>query len=131
MLLGRIRDAYPEVSVQLRVGSSDDLIEGVRGGTFDLAVVGLADEIQPTGVAHRVLKREALVAVVPNGPRWSRGRRRFGKRSRHRPSDAALAALGNRQGDRIAADIAPLALTVDQGDRVDSAALDRGLLDEG
>lgn len=69
MLLGRIRDAYPEVSVQLRVGSSDDLIEGVREGAFDLAVVGLADEIQPAGVAHRVLKREALVAAVPDGHR--------------------------------------------------------------
>lgn len=68
-LLGRIRDAYPEVSVQLRIGSSDDLIEGIRNRQFDLAVVGLADDIRPTGVAHRALKREALLAVVPEDHR--------------------------------------------------------------
>src|SRR5699024_2220990 len=64
-LLRRVRQDHPQVTVRLRVGSSDQLTTWVREGEIDLAVLGLAEGIVPEGVGHRVLAEEELVAVVP------------------------------------------------------------------
>lgn len=65
--LRTLREVHPEVTAQLRVGGSDQLIVEVREGTLDLALVGLADGVTPARVDHRPLAREALVAVLPDG----------------------------------------------------------------
>src|SRR5690625_4748245 len=63
--LRRLHRTYPQVTAQLRVGSSDRLISEVGEGNLDLALVGLADGTTPQRVEHRALAREALVAVLP------------------------------------------------------------------
>ena len=63
-LLGRLRDAHPEVGVRVRVAASDALMEQVRAGVLDLAVLGLADGVLPSGVQHREIGEERLVAVA-------------------------------------------------------------------
>lgn len=64
-LLHRLRQRHPAVRARVRVAASDALMELVRAGVLDLAVLGLAEGVEPTGVACRVLARERLVAVVP------------------------------------------------------------------
>lgn len=73
--LARFRAGRPQVRVVLRSGMSEELIEQVRQGLLDVAFIGLAPGMEPTGVAHRVLARGELVAVVPAGHRLA-GRER-------------------------------------------------------
>jgi DNA-binding transcriptional LysR family regulator len=56
--------AHPGVDVSLAEDNSECLIERVRNGTVDLALVGMARETQP-GLASLLLVRERLVAAVP------------------------------------------------------------------
>ncbi|WP_370374329.1 LysR family transcriptional regulator [Catenulispora sp. GP43] len=69
---GALRDfheRYPQVRISLRVGASDDLVEKVRGGSLDVAFLGLPVSAQPQGVALHELARDALVAVTaPDHP---------------------------------------------------------------
>ena len=64
-LLVAYRDAHPSARVELRVGNSDALMDAVRRGDLDAALLGLREDIQPTGVASRLLASESLVVVVP------------------------------------------------------------------
>jgi DNA-binding transcriptional LysR family regulator len=57
--------AHPFARVELQVGNSDALMAAVRGGELDIALVGLREEVSPTGVASRVLSTDSLVAVLP------------------------------------------------------------------
>ncbi|MEV7620636.1 LysR family transcriptional regulator [Microbacterium sp. NPDC089321] len=61
------RATYPEVRVELTVGNSDTLISDVRGDALDVAFLGLRADIEPSGVGHRLLGRERLVAAMPLG----------------------------------------------------------------
>lgn len=63
-LLRRLRERHPEVTTRVRVGSSDTMIEQVRDGVLDLAVLGLADSVTPTGVSYHELAHERLLAVL-------------------------------------------------------------------
>lgn len=65
-LLVAYRSAHPSVRVELQVGNSDALIEAVRRGDLDVALLGLREEVRPSGVASRLLASESLVAVVPS-----------------------------------------------------------------
>ncbi|WP_433755471.1 LysR family transcriptional regulator [Nocardia sp. CA-135398] len=69
---GALRDfrrKYPQVRIDLRVGSSDDLIEQVRNGAIDVAFLGLPTTARPQGVAVHELARDRLVAVLaPDHP---------------------------------------------------------------
>lgn len=63
---GALRDfrgQYPKVTISLRVGASDDLIDQVAAGTLDVAFLGLPTNARPAGVAVRELVRDRLVAV--------------------------------------------------------------------
>lgn len=64
-ILVEYRAAHPSARVELRVGNSDELMAAIRGGELDVALVGLREEVSPTGVASRVLSTDGLVAVLP------------------------------------------------------------------
>jgi DNA-binding transcriptional LysR family regulator len=65
--LRAFRSAHPQVAVSLRVAASDALVAAVRAGELDVAVLGLPADVPPSGVRHRELAREPLVAVVGAG----------------------------------------------------------------
>jgi DNA-binding transcriptional LysR family regulator len=54
---------HPAIEITLAEGNSDHLAEGVRGGTYDLAFIGLGPE-SPRGLALQVVADEPVVAVV-------------------------------------------------------------------
>ena len=58
------RRHYPHVSISLRGGVSEELIEKVRNGQADVAFLGLPADRRPAGVGCRELKRDRLVAVT-------------------------------------------------------------------
>ncbi|MFC9735425.1 LysR family transcriptional regulator [Streptomyces roseolus] len=62
--LAAFRTAHPGVDVLLREDDSDRLVEGVRGGTLDLALIGAA-AAPPDGLEAMTIIRERLVAAVP------------------------------------------------------------------
>ncbi|WP_341945489.1 LysR family transcriptional regulator [Microbacterium sp. LWH11-1.2] len=66
-LLVAYRAAHPSARVELRVGNSDALMAAIRAGELDVGLLGLREEVQPSGVASRLLASEGLVAVVPSG----------------------------------------------------------------
>lgn len=61
------RSLHPQVRISLRMGASGDLVDHVRQGALDVAFLGLAPGIQPTGVRRIELARGELVALVPAG----------------------------------------------------------------
>lgn len=56
--------AHPAVAVSLTEDNSDRLVDDVRGGTLDLALVGVADRT-PDDLEALTVVREGLVAAVP------------------------------------------------------------------
>ncbi|MEV6602308.1 LysR family transcriptional regulator [Actinoplanes sp. NPDC051346] len=58
--------AYPRIEIALTEGDSDLLIDGVRAGNLDLALVGAAGEL-PGELASLTVASESLVALVPPG----------------------------------------------------------------
>ncbi|WP_084703951.1 LysR family transcriptional regulator [Phaeacidiphilus oryzae] len=64
--LAAFHGAHPGVAVSLLEGRSDRLVEEVRSGAVDVALVGTAGE-PPAGLDSRVLVSEPLVAVVAPG----------------------------------------------------------------
>ena len=75
-VLGAFRRSYPEVSVHVRTGGSDDFLRRIAAGTLDVGFLGLAEAVTPQGVQTRELSREHLVAVLPVDHRLA-GRRRL------------------------------------------------------
>lgn len=100
-LIRQVREAYPQVTVRLRVGASDELVSAVREGDVDLAVLGLAEGIIPEGVSHRVLAEEALVAVIPEEHRLA-GRTTIdlAELAEEPFADFATGGTGRAQSDR-------------------------------
>ena len=71
-LLADFHTRYPGVDITLIEADSDRLVEAIRGGTLDLALVGTAGDSIP-GVCSIVVGDEALVAAVaPSSPLASR-----------------------------------------------------------
>ncbi|AEV81578.1 LysR family transcriptional regulator [Actinoplanes sp. SE50] len=55
---------HPGIELELAEANSDQLVAGVRTGSLDVALAGLAG-VPPEHLATRVLIRERLVALVP------------------------------------------------------------------
>jgi DNA-binding transcriptional LysR family regulator len=62
-LLAGFHDEHPAVDVTLSVANSDDLVDALRTGRLDLALIGLG-ATTPAGIGTLVLAHEPLVAVV-------------------------------------------------------------------
>ncbi len=68
-VLRSYRAAHPGATVRLRSGPSESLLEGVRTGTVDLALLGVPDGFSTAGVTARRLAVDHLVLVVPEADR--------------------------------------------------------------
>ncbi|WP_020664573.1 LysR family transcriptional regulator [Amycolatopsis benzoatilytica] len=64
--LAEFAERYPGVEITLGEANSDVMVEALREGRLDVAVIGLADGV-PAGLETQVVLDEELVAVV--GPR--------------------------------------------------------------
>jgi DNA-binding transcriptional LysR family regulator len=64
--LAAFHRAHPGVQISLLEDNSDRLVEGVRAGALDLALVGLAGAV-PEGLDALTIISERLVATVPPG----------------------------------------------------------------
>lgn len=62
-LLARFHERYPGVEMSLSEGTSDELVDAVRAGRLDVAVVGLAGET-PRDLAVQIVVDEPLVGAV-------------------------------------------------------------------
>jgi DNA-binding transcriptional LysR family regulator len=62
--LAAFHRAYPRVEITLLEGNSDRLLDGVRSGAIDLALIGTADAT-PAGLNALTIVSERLVALVP------------------------------------------------------------------
>jgi DNA-binding transcriptional LysR family regulator len=72
--LAEFRLAHPGIEIALMEGNSDRLIERVRSGLTDLALIGASAE-PPSGLEALVIVAEPLVAAVaPEHPLVRRGR---------------------------------------------------------
>ncbi|MGW7545189.1 LysR family transcriptional regulator [Streptomyces sp. NPDC054770] len=64
--LAAFHEAHPGVEILLLEDSSDRLVEGVRGGAVDLALIGAASAA-PDGLESLTIISERLVAAAPAG----------------------------------------------------------------
>lgn len=62
--LSSLHRAHPGIDVSLREDNSDRLVDDVRAGAVDLALVGVAGA-EPAGLHSFTVARERLVAAVP------------------------------------------------------------------
>ena len=62
--LAAFHQAHPRIEITLSEGNSDVLVEGVRAGRIDIALVGAAGET-PADLAYRTVVSEGLAALVP------------------------------------------------------------------
>jgi DNA-binding transcriptional LysR family regulator len=72
--LAAFHQAHPGVQISLLEDSSDRLVEGVRTGTIDLALIGTS-AATPDGLDALTIIRERLVAAVPPGHPLAKQRR--------------------------------------------------------
>jgi DNA-binding transcriptional LysR family regulator len=72
--LAAFHRAHPGVEISLLEDNSDRLVEGVRAGTLDLALVGTATAT-PDGLDALTIISERLVAAVPAGHPLAKQRR--------------------------------------------------------
>ena len=71
-----VRGKFPKVALRLLTGWSQDLLERVRSGSLDAAVILLAEgERLPAGVAGQQMGKERLLVVAGRGAGTSRPRR--------------------------------------------------------
>lgn len=129
MLIARFRAAHPDARVELTVGNSDALIDALRRGELDAALLGLRAGAEPRGIAARVLSRERLVAAVPQGHRLAgRGRVRLVDLADETFADFPSGTSGRAQSD---AAFAAKGISRDVAFEADSAALILGLVNAG
>jgi DNA-binding transcriptional LysR family regulator len=64
--LEKFHRSHPGVEVVLRESSSDQMVEDVRSGTIDLALIGAAGSV-PVGLNSLTIVSEGLCALVPPG----------------------------------------------------------------
>jgi DNA-binding transcriptional LysR family regulator len=68
-LLSAFNGEHPGVEISLTEANSDELIEGIRDGRLDLALIGLAGGL-PSGLQTALVVDEPLIAAVGRGQRF-------------------------------------------------------------
>jgi DNA-binding transcriptional LysR family regulator len=104
-LLASFRHRHPGVDISLTEGGSDALVEGLRDGSLDLALVSLP-AVEPAGLQTRVVSDEAFVAAVAHTDPLA-GRRSIGLRALR---DVPLVCLPHGTGLRSRLEAACLGL---------------------
>jgi DNA-binding transcriptional LysR family regulator len=69
-LLARFHKAHPGVDITLGTDTSAALIERVRSGHLDLAIVSVGSDERPANLAIETATDEAIEAVVGRGDAW-------------------------------------------------------------
>ena len=72
-VLGAFRRSYPEVSVHVRTGGSDDFLRRIAAGTLDVGFLGLAEAVTPQGVRTRELSRSTGGGAAGRITDWQAG----------------------------------------------------------
>jgi DNA-binding transcriptional LysR family regulator len=70
-VLNQLRKEYPGVEVQVTTGTADNILDGLRAGRFDVAVVLASQEmnaLSPSLVSEVLYRDEFVVAVSKNHP---------------------------------------------------------------
>ncbi|MEX0428529.1 LysR family transcriptional regulator [Nocardioides sp. DS6] len=62
--IGAFHDRHPGVDIHITNQTSTEMVEAVRAGALDLAVVGMAPKEVPEGLEHRLLAVDPLVGVA-------------------------------------------------------------------
>ena len=62
-LLAEFHRTYPSVEITLSEANSDELVDGLRAGTLDAAIIGLAST-DPPGLAIQLVADESLVCAM-------------------------------------------------------------------
>jgi DNA-binding transcriptional LysR family regulator len=70
-LLADFHEEHPNVEITLSTDSSDVLIEKVRTGRLDAAIVSVGPDEQPEGLDVEVVTDEAIQAVVSLSDEWA------------------------------------------------------------
>lgn len=109
--LGLLRREHPRVKVTLRVGNSNEFVEDIAAGRLDVAVLGVAADVDPisatspgvssrSAVQVREVTREKLVAVLPVSHRFAhRKRLRLADLTGEDFVDFPAGGTGRQQGD--------------------------------
>ncbi|QNA92527.1 MULTISPECIES: LysR family transcriptional regulator [unclassified Microbacterium] len=128
-VLAAFRAAHPHARVELQAGNSDVLAAALRHGDLDVALLGLREGVEPSGVAWRALARTPLVAVLPRDhPLAERGTVDLVDLAGLSFADFPAATSGRAQSD---AAFASAGLTRDVAFEADSAMLILGLVAAG
>lgn len=127
--IARFRNTHPGARVELTVGNSDELVERVRRGDLDVALLGLREGVVPLGVTARELLRERLVVALPGSHRLSdRVTLTLGDLEDEVFADFPAGTSGRSQSD---AAFASAGLARDVAFEADSAELILGLVSTG
>lgn len=68
--LEKFHRQHPGVALSLQENSSDQMVEHVRAGIVDIALIGAAGSA-PAGVESLTIISEGLCVLVPHGHRWA------------------------------------------------------------
>jgi DNA-binding transcriptional LysR family regulator len=68
-LIGEFKKQYPDVIVSLRIGDTENIIEGILNGNLELGIVGAKAE-SPKIVQKKLIKDE-MHLIVPANHRWA------------------------------------------------------------
>lgn len=68
--LKSLKKSHPLLEVEIVDCTTDQVVDDIKGGTIDLAILPLRDEGDLHGVQAEVLFREPLVGVVPADAPW-------------------------------------------------------------
>ncbi len=67
-VIKRFATNYPEVTVRLGIGGSDEISHGVSEGAFELGFVG--SRVKAKGLVHDEIWKDKMVLVVSSSHRW-------------------------------------------------------------
>lgn len=68
-LVGKFIKVYPEVSVSLKIGDSEEIIADINNSRVDLGLVGLKSSSKK--IVQETLMEDSLCLVIPNDHKWS------------------------------------------------------------
>jgi DNA-binding transcriptional LysR family regulator len=68
-LIGLFKQKYPLVEITTHIGNSGELLDSLKNGDFDLAIVG--GPIHEKGLEKELYLQDELTLIVPTGHRWT------------------------------------------------------------
>ena len=82
-LIGDFKKQYPDVIVSLKIGDTDNIIEGILNGNLELGIVGAKAETKK--IVQKKLIEDEMRLIVPANHRWAGEKRVSLKRLLNEP----------------------------------------------